>query len=117
LEKRVLISTLKTKICWIFSFQKLTQFSQRNNALEAPASNIDGFLCIDTCVSSIQLNRHIWGKQSILPPETPKLWEVSFQKLIQFSKGNNVLDAAASNTDGVLPRDTCISSNYLSRTL
>jgi hypothetical protein len=39
-----------------FSFQKLTQFSQANNVLDAAASNINGFLWRDTWVSSTQLN-------------------------------------------------------------
>jgi hypothetical protein len=30
----------------------------------------------------------------------------SYQKLTQFSQGNHVLDAHASNTDGFLSRDT-----------
>jgi hypothetical protein len=32
------------------------------------ASNSDGFLSIDTCVSSNQLNRLIWNNQSHPPP-------------------------------------------------
>jgi hypothetical protein len=38
------ISTLKHLICRKYSFQKLTQFSQENNVLDATVSNIDGFL-------------------------------------------------------------------------
>jgi hypothetical protein len=34
----------------------------------------------------------------------------SFQKLTQFICGNNVLDAAASITNGFLSRYTCVSS-------
>jgi hypothetical protein len=34
------------------SLQKLTQFSQGKNVVDAPASNIDGFLSRDTRVSS-----------------------------------------------------------------
>jgi hypothetical protein len=36
--------------------------------------------------------------------------KISFQKLIQLSHGNNVLDAAPSNKDGILWRDTWVSS-------
>jgi hypothetical protein len=50
---------LKTMICRKYSFQKLTQLSQGNNVLDVPASNTDGFLLKDTCVSSTQLNRPI----------------------------------------------------------
>jgi hypothetical protein len=34
----------------------------------------------------------------------------SFQILTQLSQGNNVPDATASNTDGFLFRDMCVSS-------
>jgi hypothetical protein len=58
-EQTELISTLKQLIWMMHFFQKLTQFSQRNNVLDAAATNIDGFLWRDTCVSSTQLNRPI----------------------------------------------------------
>jgi hypothetical protein len=35
--------------------------------LDGPVSNIDGFLWRDTCVSSTQLNRPIWKKESLSP--------------------------------------------------
>jgi hypothetical protein len=47
---------------------KIPQFSQGKNVLNAAASNIDGYLWSDTCVSSTQLNRPIWNKQSLTPP-------------------------------------------------
>jgi hypothetical protein len=34
-----------------------------------------------------------------------------FQKLTQFSLGNHVLDAPASNTDAFLSRDMCFSNS------
>jgi hypothetical protein len=37
-----------------YSFQKLPQFSQGINVLNAAVSNIHGFLWRDTCVSSSQ---------------------------------------------------------------
>jgi hypothetical protein len=43
------------------------------------------------------------------------LHEVFLSKLTQFSQGNNVLDAPASTTKGVLSRDTFVSSTYLNR--
>jgi hypothetical protein len=85
LEQTELISTLKTMICLKYFFQKLTHFSQGNNALDAPASNIDDFPCRDTCVSSNQLNRPICSKQSLSPSETPKLQELFL------SESNSVL--------------------------
>jgi hypothetical protein len=41
--------------------------------------------------------------------ENDDLQELFHQKLSQFSQGNNVLDAPASNTDGFLLRDICVS--------
>jgi hypothetical protein len=51
----------------MYSFQKLTQFSKGNNALEAAASNTDGFLCRDICVSSTHLSIAIWSKERLSP--------------------------------------------------
>jgi hypothetical protein len=39
--------------------------------------------------------------------------EYLYQKLTQFSQGNNVLDAPSSNTHGFFARDTCVSSFLL----
>jgi hypothetical protein len=50
------------------SFQKLTHFLQGNNVLDAAASNTDGILWRDTCVSSTLLNGTIWNKVSLSPP-------------------------------------------------
>jgi hypothetical protein len=62
--QNVPFSPLKTLMGVQCSFQKLTQFSQRINVQDAPASNTGGFLSRDTCVSSIQVNRPIWNKVS-----------------------------------------------------
>jgi hypothetical protein len=59
LEQTEPISTLKNLSCRKYSFQKLCQFSQGNNVLDAPASNTSGFITRDTYVSSPQLNRPI----------------------------------------------------------
>jgi hypothetical protein len=37
----------------------------------------------------------------------------SFQNLKPFSQGNNMLDAAASNTNGLFWRNSCVSSNLV----
>jgi hypothetical protein len=42
--------------------------SQGNNVLDATSSNTYGFLSGDICVSSTQLYRPIWNKESLLPP-------------------------------------------------
>jgi hypothetical protein len=47
--------------------------------------------------------------------EKPKLQEVFLSKTPQLSKGNNVLDAPPSNTDGFLLTDTYVSSIQLKR--
>jgi hypothetical protein len=51
-----------------YSFQKLNQISQGNKVRDAAASNLDGFLLRDICVSSTQVNRPIWNSLSISPP-------------------------------------------------
>jgi hypothetical protein len=42
--------------------------------------------------------------------ETPKWQYVFLSKITQVSKGNNVLNANASITDGFLLRGTCVTS-------
>jgi hypothetical protein len=42
--------------------------------------------------------------------ENDEWQEEFFQNLSQFSQGNKVLDAPASNTEGFPSRDTCVSS-------
>jgi hypothetical protein len=44
--------------------------------VDAPGSDTNGFLLRDKCVSSTQLSRSILNKQSLSPPEIPKLQEV-----------------------------------------
>jgi hypothetical protein len=68
LKQREPIPTLKNLSCKMYSFQKLTQFSQGNNVLDAPASKTDCFLSRDTCVSSTHLNRSVWNKMSLSQP-------------------------------------------------
>jgi hypothetical protein len=36
--------------------------------LEAPAFKTDGFLTIDTCISSHHLDRPTWNKETLTPP-------------------------------------------------
>jgi hypothetical protein len=54
---------------------------------------------------------------SYLHLEAPKFQEVPLSKLIQFSQGNNVLHALASNTNGFLLRDIYFFSTQLNRTI
>jgi hypothetical protein len=67
-EKGEDISPLKNLIGGQYSFLKVTQFSQGNNLLTAPASYLYGFLSRDICVSSTQIDRLIWNKMYISPP-------------------------------------------------
>jgi hypothetical protein len=52
---------------------------------DAPASNLDGFLWRDKYVSSTQMNRPIWNKMCISPPENPG------GQAVTVSKTNSIL--------------------------
>jgi hypothetical protein len=71
LEQDVHFSPIITLKGRQYSIEKLTQFSQGNEEIDSPPSNLDGFLCTDTCVSSIQLNRPVWSNLSISPSWKP----------------------------------------------
>jgi hypothetical protein len=47
---------------------KTHSISQGSNVVDAATWNIYGFLWGDKCVSSTQLNRPTWSKQSPCPP-------------------------------------------------
>jgi hypothetical protein len=70
------MSTLKKVSCRTYFFQKLTQFSQGYNVLDAPGSNTDRFLSRDTCVSSLSCIDLFGTKGVYLDLEKPKLLEV-----------------------------------------
>jgi hypothetical protein len=108
------ISTWKTVICRKYLLQTLIQFSLGNSVLDATASNRHLFLLRDTCVSSTQLNRLIWNRDNLSPLWKPQIRKYFIQKLTPFSKGINLLDAAASNIDGFLQRDTWVLWTLLS---
>jgi hypothetical protein len=69
----------------------------------------------DTCISSPQPNRPICANRAYIHLKTVIWRKYLLQTLIQFSLGNNDLDATASNRDGCLWRDSCLSSNQLNR--
>jgi hypothetical protein len=93
-----------------YSIQKVIQVSLVNNALRAWASDPDCSL------SEIHAFHHLrwiglWEtKWTFVQVGNSDLQEVFFPKLTQFSQGNNMVDAAASNINGFLWRDTCVSS-------
>jgi hypothetical protein len=105
---------LEKSKCRKYSFQKLTEFSQGNQVLDAPASNTDNILPRDTCVSSTQMKRPIWTNISLAQPLiylTCKKY--SLEKLTQFSQGNDLMDAPHCNIDAFLATYTCVSSILL----
>jgi hypothetical protein len=67
LKQNESFSTLKSLIYRKYFFQKLTDISQGNNVLDAPASMTDAFHWRATCVFSTLLNMPIWNKKSLSP--------------------------------------------------
>jgi hypothetical protein len=65
--------------------------------LDAEASNIDGFPCRDTCVSSSQLIRPIWSKK-----EHFSTLKTIICRKYSFKNCLNTLHGPASNIDGFL---------------
>jgi hypothetical protein len=58
---------LKTLRARQYSFSKLTQFSEGNNAQDTPDSNTDYIVPKDTRVSSVPLNRAICPNVNFSP--------------------------------------------------
>ena len=81
-----------------------------NNVLDAPAPNIDGFLLGDICVSSSQLNRPGWNKESLSPPWKPTLHDLFLSKTISILTGKQCARCFCFNTDWSPSKDTCFSS-------
>jgi hypothetical protein len=104
LEQSEPISSLKTLIGKMYSFQKLNHFSQGNNMLHAPASNTDGFHSRVTGVSSTQLKILFGSKRPTSTLKKSKLQEVFLSKLTQFFQGNTIIDSEAYHIDGSLER-------------
>jgi hypothetical protein len=59
---------------------ELTWLSEGINILDVPASDTNGFLLRNECVSSTQLKRPIWTNIASLHHENPKLQEVFIKK-------------------------------------
>jgi hypothetical protein len=79
-KQNELFSTLKILICKKYSYKKLTQFSQGNNMPNAAAPNIIVFFGEIQVFLQLKVNRHVWRKQSLSPPEIPKLQEIFLSK-------------------------------------
>jgi hypothetical protein len=71
---------LETQSCSKYSFQKLTQFSQENNALDATSYYTNGFLSRDICVTSTHQIGIFWTKWALLYLLNSDLEEVFFAK-------------------------------------
>jgi hypothetical protein len=83
--------------------------------LDARASNLDGFLLRDTCVSSTQLNRPYWTKFAFYLLENHDGEAEFLSKANSFLQENKLFDVPPSNIDGFLSRDTCFSTSQLNR--
>jgi hypothetical protein len=117
LEQRQPVSTLKNLSCRKYSFQKLTQLSQGNNVLDAPAYDTNDFLGEIRLFCQLSWICLFWTKKACLHLKKPKLQEVFLPKLTQFSQGNNVLVTPASKKDGFPSKDMCVSSTFLNTPL
>jgi hypothetical protein len=80
----------------------------RKQSTSAPATNIDGFPCRDTCVSTTLLNGPICMKMCLSPPWKYDLQKVFLSKLCELSQGNNEVYSVVSNLDSFTWRDTCV---------
>jgi hypothetical protein len=107
LEQNETNSTWNNQSCRKYYFQKLSQFSQGNNVVPAAASNIDGCFCNGTWVSSTLEKAYFHQMEPITALNNLSSRNFAIQKQTQFSHGNNVLHAPASNTLGFLSEDTC----------
>jgi hypothetical protein len=104
LEPREPISTWKSLCCRKYSLQKLTQYSQGNNVVDAPVSAQMIFFWDIHVFVRLSLIAYLEHNENFFALKTLIGRKYSFQKLSKFSKGNNVLDALASDTNGFLLR-------------
>jgi hypothetical protein len=108
-------SSSKTLTARQYSFQKLTQFSMWNSVLDAPLSDRDSFPLKIPVFLHFSWRGLFWTKRGVLPLENPDWQQYSFLKDTQYSQGNNVLHAPASNFHGFISGDTCVSSTQVNR--
>jgi hypothetical protein len=74
------MSTLEKLRGYMYSFQKLSQFSQGRNVVDSSASNTESIPPRDTYVSSPQLKMTICKKRDYLHQKKPKLQEQLLSK-------------------------------------
>jgi hypothetical protein len=113
LEQRETISILNYLSFRKHCMQKLTQYSQGINVLDAPASNTYCFLWEIHVFHSLGWIGLLGTRWVFLHFENYVFQKYSFLKLTQFSQGKKILDPAASNIDGFLWRGTWLSSTQL----
>jgi hypothetical protein len=115
LEQREAISTLKYFRCRKHFIQKLSQYSQGINVLEAPASITNAFLWEIHVFLPLDWIAYLEQNESFSTLKTMICRTYSFQKLTQFSRGKKVLDAAASSIHSCLCRGACVPWTQLNK--
>jgi hypothetical protein len=91
----------------------IPQFCQGNKVLGSPVSNTKKFLCIETRISSTQLNRPIFTKGADLSSEIPTGNEGFLSTRTQFSQEYNLLDTPASKKHVFLWGNSCLFRVFL----
>jgi hypothetical protein len=79
--------------------------------LDGLAANLDGFLSRDTYVSSLSFIGAFGTKREYLYLEIQKFQDILLSKTNSILTGKECIDAAASNIDGYLWRNPCVSSS------
>jgi hypothetical protein len=81
--------------------------------LEAPASNMMVFF-LELHVFLLLSRLGLFGtKWAFLNVQKYDFLKFSFQEFKQFSQGNNVVDATAFKTNGIILRNVCVSLTQL----
>jgi hypothetical protein len=70
ISKKISVSSFEIHDGRQYSFQKLTQFSLGNNVLDAPISNIDGFLSRDTVFLHLSIQAYLEQSEFFSPLKT-----------------------------------------------
>ena len=95
--------------------QELSQFSQGNNGLDAAACNRFGFFTKSMCFFTSAELANLDQTELMYTMKQHSCRMSFYSKQTKFSEDINVLDVPASNMDGILSRDTCVSSTQLKR--
>jgi hypothetical protein len=93
----------------MYACKTLIQFSHKNIVVAAHASKMHGFLKGFIGFFHLAEEAYLNQNEPLSVLKTLVCTRYSFQTHTQFSQGNDVLDATASNTKGFLLRASCIS--------